>query len=83
MNDQKNNQNEEIKDSFQIDEATLEELRKKAREKAKNTFHNWRQKGNYIVCKSCEFPHRFNIGVDKMLVGITDEGLPILKDRGK
>jgi len=43
-------------------------------------FHDWRQQGYYLVCKSCELQHAVFIGKDKIMVGMDDKG-PILKKR--
>lgn len=43
------------------------------------TGHQWRQQGPYIVCKSCELVHALRIGMNKQLIGIDEEGMPILK----
>ncbi len=66
-----------------LTEAEIEELRQKALEKAKNTHHTWRQKGFWLVCKSCENPHASWLGPDKMMVGESEDGTPILVDRKK
>jgi len=42
--------------------------------------HEWRQRGPYLVCLSCELQHAVWIGVDKQMVGIDKEGRPILKN---
>lgn len=44
-------------------------------------YHEWRQQGYYIICKSCELQHAIFIGMDKMLTGIDKKGKPILKNR--
>lgn len=46
-----------------------------------NEYHDWRQQGVYLVCKSCELTHAVYIGPNKLMVGINDKGQPILKDR--
>ena len=43
--------------------------------------HEWRQKGYYLVCYSCEIQHAVWIGPDKIMVGINEKGSPILKTR--
>jgi len=43
--------------------------------------HNWRQEGPYVVCRSCEIEHAIFIGMEKMMIGIDEEGRPILKSR--
>ena len=42
--------------------------------------HEWRQKGPYLVCKSCEIEHAVYIGQNKQLIGLDEEGKPILKE---
>lgn len=44
-------------------------------------IHNWRQEGPYLVCRSCEIHHAVYIGMEKMMVGIDENGNPILKSR--
>jgi len=44
-------------------------------------IHEWRQKGYYIVCMSCELQHAAFIGPDKIMVGVDEKGQPILKKR--
>lgn len=40
--------------------------------------HEWRQRGPYLVCVSCELQHAVYIGMEKRLVGF-DQGRPIIK----
>jgi hypothetical protein len=44
-------------------------------------FHNWKQEGPYICCRSCDVEHAIWIGMEKIMVGIDEEGRPILKPR--
>jgi len=43
--------------------------------------HEWRQQGFYLICKSCELEHAVWIGNTKLMVGISEGGQPILKER--
>jgi len=43
--------------------------------------HEWRQQGPYIICKSCDLEHALHIGMNKILVGFTKKGKPILEKR--
>ncbi len=43
--------------------------------------HEYSQRGYYLICKSCDLEHAVWVGADKIMVGITEEGKPILKDR--
>jgi hypothetical protein len=45
-----------------------------------NERHNWKQRGPYIVCNTCDLEHALAITVNKRLVGIDRRGNPILKD---
>jgi hypothetical protein len=44
-------------------------------------FHQYRQQGSYLVCKSCEIQHATWIGIDKIMVGMDEKGQPIIKKR--
>jgi len=46
-------------------------------------FHRWRQEGIYVVCRSCEVEHAIYIGMDKMMIGIKEDGSPDLMDRSE
>lgn len=72
--------NEEV---WGISQAELEELRDKAREQLNNTKHTWRQKGVWLVCKSCEMQHAVYLGMAKIMVGEKEDGTPILANRGE
>lgn len=86
----KNQKNEEQKKSEEViyepenvvsfTEEQIEEIRSEAQRKAKG-YHKWVQKGNYIVCKSCDNRHAFEIGMKKLMVGVDEKGNPILKDK--
>lgn len=41
--------------------------------------HEWRQKGPYLECKTCEIHHAVYVGVHKRMVGVDDKGNPILQ----
>lgn len=43
--------------------------------------HEWRQQGYYLLCKSCELEHAVWIGADHIMVGVEDNGQPILRSR--
>ena len=44
-------------------------------------FHDWRQQGPWLVCRSCDLTHSIHVGVDKILVGLDKKGKPIIKKR--
>ena len=46
-----------------------------------NENHSWRQQGPYAVCKSCEIMHATYIGSEVLIVGLDDQGRPLLKKR--
>lgn len=58
-----------------------ESIRQKALEEFKTAKHNWKMKGGWLTCDSCPFPHGSYIGTHKIMVGIDDNGFPILKNR--
>ena len=43
--------------------------------------HEWRQQGYYLICFSCDLQHAVGIGPDKIMVGVEEDGSPILKKR--
>ena len=43
--------------------------------------HEWRQQGPYLICQSCEIKHATAIGMNKLLVGISEDGKAILNER--
>ena len=45
--------------------------------------HDWKQHGPYVICRSCDLEHAIYIGIEKMMVGIEDDGTPKLVDRKK
>ncbi len=46
-----------------------------------NGTHLYRQQGPYLICKTCELEHATFIGMDKLMVGVAENGKPILKSR--
>jgi len=44
-------------------------------------IHDWRQMGYYLVCKGCDIEHAVWVGKDKLMVGQSKKGQPILKTR--
>lgn len=44
-------------------------------------YHDWRQQGPYLVCKSCEIKHGVHIGMGKILTGFDKKNQPIIKKR--
>lgn len=68
---------------LRLNEKELEEIRENARQKAREAKHNWKQRGPYIVCTSCDYEHGINIGTQKILTGLDKDGVPILKNRGE
>jgi len=46
-----------------------------------NGHHEWKQQGYYLVCKSCELEHAIWIGRKHLIVGIKENGQPIIKSR--
>jgi len=50
----------------------------------KPTGHcRYRQQGPYLVCVNCEIQHADYIGMERIMVGEDEQGLPILKLRTK
>ena len=45
--------------------------------------HTYRQEGPYLVCRTCELHHAIFIGMDKIMVGEDENGVPVLKERSE
>ena len=43
--------------------------------------HEWRQSGPYLICRSCPIEHSSYVGIDKLMVGVDEKGMPIMKTR--
>lgn len=43
--------------------------------------HEFSQRGPYLLCKACDLEHAVYIGMEKIMVGVGDDGQPILKNR--
>lgn len=69
----------------QVDDSIVEELNfnKPNFEFIPKGSHEYTQRGPYLLCKSCELEHAIFIGMDKIMVGIQEDGQPILQDRSK
>lgn len=46
-------------------------------------YHEWKQEGYFIICRSCDLEHAVWIGKDYLLVGIKEDGKPIIKKRSE
>jgi len=75
------NENEKHKEQEVEQEAEEYEVLKKDYEFIAPSQHEWRQRGPYLVCVSCELQHAVYIGMERILIGKDEEGKPILKNR--
>lgn len=41
----------------------------------------YRQRGTYLVCTSCELQHAVYIGIDHIMTGEDEAGMPIIEKR--
>ncbi len=48
-----------------------------------NRRHQWHQEGPYVICQGCELKHASYIGMERLMVGLEEDGTPILKDRSE
>jgi hypothetical protein len=46
-----------------------------------NGIHQYHQQGYYLICRSCDLVHAVFIGSEKIMVGQSEDGSPILKTR--
>lgn len=69
---------EEQKDSntIEIPEIQVEALREHAKKKVKGSVHNWKQKGGWVSCTNCDYPHGMRIESNKRMTGI-EQGMPV------
>jgi len=58
-------------------------IRKNLKDEARNNvFHSPIQQGPILICRSCTTQHTIAyVGMEKILVGIKENGEPILEDR--
>jgi hypothetical protein len=45
--------------------------------------HTYRQEGGYLVCRTCTLHHAVWIGMERVMVGESADGTPILKPRSE
>lgn len=85
LNYQMENKNEENKDikEEKVNEPITETLdfNKPSFEFIPSGSHEWTQRGPYVLCRSCILEHATYIGMDKIMVGLSEDGKPILKAR--
>jgi len=74
----KTESNIDFEQVFGITTEQIEEIRKDALQKAKQTKHTWRQRGFWLVCKSCDNNHAVWIQ-GKEMIGENEDGTPILR----
>lgn len=79
MQNEQNQQNE-YETVFGLSPEQYEEIRKEAREKVLRINHTWRQKGFWLICKTCDHQHATWLGKDKVMIGEDDDGNPIIED---
>ena len=65
---------------FSISAEQLEEIREKARKKVLGKVHEWRQRGDWLVCISCEHQHAVWVGHDKVYKGKDKNGNLIFEE---
>ena len=45
--------------------------------------HVYRQQGPYLICRACDLDHAVHVGMEKIMVGEDENGVPIMKERSK
>ncbi len=68
-------ENEEVKGDYEVHDLEKPDFRFTPK-----GYHEWKQRGPYCICYSCELEHAIYIGVSKHLIGISEDGKPILKN---
>ena len=74
------NQNEEIEAKDKADTETWD-FNNPDFKFVPSANHDWRQRGPYLMCKSCDLEHGTYIGIEKIMTGIDENGKPIIKTR--
>lgn len=64
-----------------ISSVDIEEIRAKAIEETKKEKHQWKQKGNVLICEKCKVRHGLYLPPDKIMIGQDGNGMPILKNK--
>jgi hypothetical protein len=65
---------QELGESYEVDLSTLKPLIK-----LEFAGHDWKQRGPYLVCNSCELQHGVYIGTDRWFKGLNSDGSPIFQ----
>ncbi len=65
--------------NYEIPEEKLEELRRQAKARALGATHNWKQKGGWVKCSACDFPHGLRVQGNQIMTGINEIGMPIFR----
>lgn len=69
-----------MKDENEIEEELLD-FTKPDFDFKPNERHEWRQYGPYLICKVCQLEHAVYVGMENVLIGLEENGQPILKKR--
>lgn len=59
----------------------VEEAIERAKQRVRSARHEWRQRGVWLVCKSCPQEHATWIGRSRVMTGIDENGNPTFADR--
>jgi hypothetical protein len=70
---------EKIADAITSQVAEHHEFHDDNRYHAPRTGHAWKQRGMFVECDSCDHPHGFGLPVNQQLVGIGEDGMPIIR----
>jgi cytochrome c1 len=71
-----NENNEITPETLEVSNDQIEKMWQDA--KASMQGHSWIQRGTEIICESCPFKHGFYVEPEKRLVGIDENGNPII-----
>lgn len=84
MHEKQQKNNQELKDEQEVQgESEQIDFEKPDFHFEPKEHHEWRQRGYYIICKSCELEHAVWVGSEVILVGISETGQPIFKKRSE
>lgn len=73
---------EQEKQSSEIDQKTEElDFNSPSFTFSPSANHEWRQRGYFLICYSCELQHAVFVGADKILTGFAEDGTPIMSKK--
>ncbi len=74
---------EEQNKTVEVSEEQLEQMRENAKTKVRLATHDWKQKGGWVTCSKCSYPHALRVESNKRLIGINEQGMPMFRTQSE